>query len=661
MNNVRRVSASLILALLLLGSWSAATTRSRDAANRSNDQRGQRRAPAARATTTALAQKELLTKPQAMNAEEKLVRDVYARLMRYQSAAIDEKAATTGKAAATTDFLTYQLKNIHWGPISEIAQLPLSEIVTQRGGDVVELKPVRLSQPGGPPHAYYEAAWAVVPPSSSADKSAKPFANFDRYTSYEVRVQLNGKHRDYRALAVYRLDDVNSGATQRPTQIAILDNVTVDMIGVYRDDSPRARAPWSTYVKTGLYRAIAKEINEARAAGKPLTPDDAPIGYLPGDDVAPLMPIDPGGDGGGDGGGGGGGGGGGTPPNCLATVTVSEVGFTGDFMITKWSDSTQIDSPDGSSPTWKATGNPNLPAAYAKEARITMFAKFTISPAATTNTAAKIRVKNGTTVLATKDVTLSGSTISVTGFTAGSAIETTIKTTAPTFAWEISYDGGSSWASIGTSGPHLLYWTNAAPLDAPFKDDSGFTYSALYDLALEKACGYAAGAVTSTGAVDLDAVIGNINTGVDHDTKYNPRNSIGTLHPLSAYERTDGIQCSDEANLLRGLLRSIGIDGTTLYIWAGPNASTLTRFTVGSTGDQNPSFRIIRGIHDSAPLNPHFKFHAVVSTNSKWYDPSYGLIYNSLTFDETASNSTPQQVHSSFWSSDSLSSFVCPH
>lgn len=288
-----------------------------------------------------------------------------------------------------------------------------------------------------------------------------------------------------------------------------------------------------------------------------------------------------------------------------------------------------------------------------------MFAKFTISPSAT-NTAAKIRVKNGTTVLATKDVTLSGSSISVTGITAGSAIEKTIKTTAPTFAWEISYDGGTSWASIGTSGPHILHWTNAAPLIEPFKDDDGFTYSALYDLALEKACGYAAGAVDTTGAVDIGAVIGNINTGVDTDTKYNPQISIHSLHPLFAFEQTNGIQCSDEANLLRGLLRSIGIDGTVLYIWAGPNTTTLTRFKVGSTGATNPSFRIIRAAHDNAVVNPHFKFHAVVSTNSKWYDPSYGLIYTSLAFDETAPG-TPQQVQPSFWSSELLSSFVCPH
>ncbi|HBR57585.1 MAG TPA: hypothetical protein DEA22_08965 [Blastocatellia bacterium] len=44
-----------------------------------------------------------------------------------------------------------------------------------------------------------------------------------------------------------------------------------------------------------------------------------------------------------------------------------------------------------------------------------------------------------------------------------------------------------------------------------------------------------------------------------------------------------------------------------------------------------------------------------------WYDPSYGLIYSSLVFDETANNNTPQQVSSSFWTSGGLSTYVCPH
>jgi len=314
MNNVRRVSAGLLMALLLISPWSAV---------RSKDQSGSGRVRDVRAAKTAQsAQKNVLAKPQAMSAEEKIVRDVYARLMRYQSAAIDEKAASTGEAAAPTDFLTYSLRNIHSGFVSEIQQRPLSEFVTDRSGDFVELKAIRLSQLGGPPHAYYDAAWATAPTDqqSKGAQQTSRFAGFNRYTSYEVKVELNGKKRIYRALAVYRLDNGNSAATHRPAQLQILDNITVDVNEVYRDESPRTYAPWNKYVRTGLYRAVAASIKEKKQNGTPLIPDNAPIGYLPGDDAVaayaisdePVAPID-----GGGGDGGGGGGGGGTQNGCL--------------------------------------------------------------------------------------------------------------------------------------------------------------------------------------------------------------------------------------------------------------------------------------------------------------------------------------------------------
>jgi hypothetical protein len=41
-------------------------------------------------------------------------------------------------------------------------------------------------------------------------------------------------------------------------------------------------------VKTGLYLAVATQISKKEKAGKPLIAADAPIGYLPGDDVKPL-------------------------------------------------------------------------------------------------------------------------------------------------------------------------------------------------------------------------------------------------------------------------------------------------------------------------------------------------------------------------------------
>ena len=337
-------------------------------------------------------------------------------------------------------------------------------------------------------------------------------------------------------------------------------------------------------------------------------------------------------------------------------VSVNEVGFTGDHLITKWPPTTPetvYDSPDGSAPTWKSSSNPNLPVAYTKGSNITMFAKLGIDSSAPT-TSAKIRVKNGSTVIASKDISVSGTTVTITGISTTSALETTVETTTPTFTWEISFNGGTSWAPIGSSGPHRMHWTHATPLSPPFTNDQGTTFSPLYDEALERACSYAA------GASDVSTIISNLNSGTDSDTFYNPSISLASLHPLVAFESVNGSQCSDNAHLLRGLMRSIGIDATTLYIWAGPNANTNAIYAVGSTS-QAASFRITRTSHDAAVTDPHFTFHAVVSANSTWYDSSYGLIYSTLAFTEVCNTNPPQQVHATPWASNPFCGFTCPH
>ena len=112
---------------------------------------------------------------------------------------------------------------------------------------------------------------------------------------------------------------------------------------------------------------------------------------------------------------------------------------------------------------------------------------------------------------------------------------------------------------------------------------------------------------------------------------------------------------------MRGLIRTIGIDGDVLYIWGGNNNTTLRRFIVPSTGSTISTFRVIRALHDSAPANPHFSYHAVVRLGGVLYDPSYGLSYGALTFDETANNTTPQQTSLSFPTSVVQSGWMCPH
>ena len=75
--------------------------------------------------------------------------------------------------------------------------------------------------------------------------------------------------------------------SSRPVHFKIIDNITSDMNLVYADESPRARSPWQKYSKTNLYLAVTRTIKEAREKGESIIPVDAPIGYLPGDDVVP--------------------------------------------------------------------------------------------------------------------------------------------------------------------------------------------------------------------------------------------------------------------------------------------------------------------------------------------------------------------------------------
>jgi hypothetical protein len=243
--------------------------------------------------------------PGRMSDEEKLVRDVYARLMRYQSAAVDELSAKTGKEAQPEDYLVFELRGIHSGPIQEIYARPLAELLTPRDGEILSIKPDSRRQGKDLPHASYGAKWS--PAGSVGTQSAgatvasmllqagSRFANVTQYTSYQVTARLNGKERTYRALVLYRPNSIGKPTyrteAERTSKLAgvdIVDPVITEMTAVLTDESPRIRTPWEKYSKTTLYRAVVRSINTTKEAGQPLIPADAPIGYLPGDDVTPT-------------------------------------------------------------------------------------------------------------------------------------------------------------------------------------------------------------------------------------------------------------------------------------------------------------------------------------------------------------------------------------
>lgn len=322
-SNLRKVTAAVLMMLFLTA---MGTTISR-----SQNQPGKRN-PAERAAASRTGESQLNSeKSRPMPADEKQVRDLYARLMRYQSAGVDELAAREDGSAMPESYLTFELRDIHSGSITEILDRPVSELIDDRSGAVINVTPNYAIKGDDPVHAYYDVEWTRVspvadsfptelrlntqPPQTIGELLAQnSAAGLDRFTSYQVTVRLGGMQRTYRAIVVYSESAKSvTKKTERAVAIerlVVFDGITAEMNSVYREESPPVRAPWNKYVKSDLYNEITTSIKAKRLAGKSLRPAEAPIGYLPGDELAQvlepgfanLMPIegDPGDGGGGD-------------------------------------------------------------------------------------------------------------------------------------------------------------------------------------------------------------------------------------------------------------------------------------------------------------------------------------------------------------------------
>lgn len=334
-----------------------------------------------------------------------------------------------------------------------------------------------------------------------------------------------------------------------------------------------------------------------------------------------------------------------TPP----TVQVQEVGFTtGNHPIRRWDSYPTIEVI--ANPTWVrgGSGNHRNPVAYTQATNPTVTARLSITPTPSRSISASLRIKVGGNVATTQDaaVTLSGNVIDVSGISLNATVlenAPKVKKGSYDFSWEISFDNGSQWQSIGTSGAHIIYWTYAAPvgancsmaIDCTFVNKGGAGFPGLYDSALEKVIeGLTASPVTQ------DELARELAKHVDNTFYYDPGPGGGPAdagHPLSMFGRVDRAQCSANANLLLGLLRSIGINAQTIYVWGGlptnlqdPNGGKVYvyRYRKNLTQVFSETFKVKRPRSNEGGVvverDPHFVFHAVVKVGQKYYDPSYG-------------------------------------
>lgn len=181
--------------------------------------------------------------------EERMVRLAYMKLMYYQSIGLGNRFETEKRSPKPDDLLRFRIGNMKTGMIDEIINRPYGELVTRGLGDVVQIAPViTWWREGGAEYVSYRANWGVGHYTSMEDWQRTPLREVLRavgseigdavkYTSYEVRVRLEGKERTYRALALFPRRPL---ATDAQTPV-ILDMITAGgtmMTKIYNETRP---------------------------------------------------------------------------------------------------------------------------------------------------------------------------------------------------------------------------------------------------------------------------------------------------------------------------------------------------------------------------------------------------------------------------------------
>src|SRR6185295_6404767 len=144
-------------------------------------------------------------------AQEKIVRETYRKLEVYNAAAQVLENERTRRAFRSEANVKFGLSDFRSGNVQEIMNKPYAELVTLPTGDVVSLTRGGHAQDGGPQEATFGAAWERGQYASVFDPvwtvsdvfhfEAARYYNITAYVSYRVTVRLNGRARDYRALA----------------------------------------------------------------------------------------------------------------------------------------------------------------------------------------------------------------------------------------------------------------------------------------------------------------------------------------------------------------------------------------------------------------------------------------------------------------------------
>jgi hypothetical protein len=211
-------------------------------------------------------------------SEENLLKLAYGRLILYVKAGHGYKAAQNKETYSSGDELQFELENLHTGPVEEILDRPYGTLVTKPTGHVLRILPNLRRFEADPEHVLYEARWVgndykdtLLEDWDSTVRDALRLlgdqtADVDKYTSYEVTINLEGRQRTYRAMVLYH----NGFQSTAEPRVDFADNIVGQgaLTQALYEGRPPVRSPWMAYARTAKYReyadAIAKRNGEAR-------------------------------------------------------------------------------------------------------------------------------------------------------------------------------------------------------------------------------------------------------------------------------------------------------------------------------------------------------------------------------------------------------------
>src|SRR6185295_16595919 len=149
----------------------------------------------------------------SLTAQEKTIREAYRKLEIYNAAAQIFQRDQSAHRSRIRGSLSFELTDFRSGNLPEIAGRRYAELVTLPTAEVVSLTHGSHSLDQGAEEATFAAAWERGQYASAFDPqwtvsdvlSFEPARYYDLtgYTSYQVTVNLEGKSRTYRALALF--------------------------------------------------------------------------------------------------------------------------------------------------------------------------------------------------------------------------------------------------------------------------------------------------------------------------------------------------------------------------------------------------------------------------------------------------------------------------